>query len=279
MYIVSVVNQKGGVAKTTTTANIGASLARRGFRTLLVDFDAQANLTLGLGMKREESGRGLHDVLLEPESTPLASVIRQVGDIPLYVAPGSADLARAEAILTPLIGSAYRMKHALEALSATQRFEWVLIDCPPSLGRLTEMAIVSSTHLLIPTEPKFYAFAGMDTLNKMIVGLTKDLRFEIQLLGVLLTMYEKGTRLHRMIAEEIREHFGSKVFDTVIAKNVRISESELEGQPIILFDPHARGAENYESLTEEVLQRVAREAAPRRAAHAERSAPTVSRVV
>ena len=256
MKIVSIVNQKGGVAKTTTTANLGASLARRGFRTLVVDFDAQANLTLGLGVKREDTARGLHDVLLEPESTPLASVIRQVGDLPLYVAPGSPDMARAEAILTPLIGSAYRMKHALEALSATQRFEWVLIDCPPSLGRLTEMAIVASTHLLIPTEPKFYAFAGMDTLNKMIVGLTKDLRFEIQLLGVLLTMYEKGTRLHRMIGDEIRERFGDKVFDTVIAKNVRISESELEGQPIILFDPQARGAENYEALAQEVLQRV-----------------------
>src|SRR5687768_18545075 len=112
MYVVSVVNQKGGVAKTTTTANLGASLARRGLRTLLVDFDAQANLTLGLGAKREESGRGLHDVLLEPESTPLASVIRQVGDLPLYLAAGSSDLARAESILTPLIGSAYRMKHA-----------------------------------------------------------------------------------------------------------------------------------------------------------------------
>ena len=278
MKIMSVVNQKGGVAKTTTTANLGASLARRGYRTLLVDFDAQANLTLGLGVKRDDSARGLHDVLLEPESTPLASVIRQVGDLPLYVAPGSPDMARAESILTPLIGSAYRMKHALEALSATQRFEWVLIDCPPSLGRLTEMAIVSSTHLLIPTEPKFYAFAGMDTLNKMIVGLTKDLRFEIQLLGVLLTMFEKGTRLHRMIGDEIRDRFGDKVFDTVIAKNVRISESELEGQPIILFDPQARGAENYEALAVEVLSRVEGEAVVKRAAHSAQFAPVVSRV-
>ncbi len=278
MYVVSVVNQKGGVAKTTTTANLGASLARRGLRTLIVDFDAQANLTLGLGAKREDSTRGLHDVLLEPEATPLASVIRQVGDIPLYLAAGSPDLARAESILTPLIGSAYRMKHALEGLGATQRFEWVLIDCPPSLGRLTEMAIVASTHLLIPTEPKFYAFAGMDTLNKMIVGLTKDLRFEVQLLGVVLTMYEKGTRLHRMIADEIRERFGDKVFDTVIAKNVRISESELEGQPVILFDPHARGAENYESLAEEVLARVKKESTIRRAAHAVRPVPVTSRV-
>ena len=279
MFVVSVVNQKGGVAKTTTTANLGASLARRGMRTLLVDFDAQANLTLGLGIKRDESARGLHDVLLEPESTPLASVIRQVGELPLYLAPGSADLARAESILTPLIGSAYRMKHALEVLGATQRFEWVLIDCPPSLGRLTEMAIVASTHLLIPTEPKFYAFAGMDTLNKMIVGLTKDLRFEVQLLGVLLTMVERGTRLHRLIADEIRERFGDRVFETVIYKNVRISESELEGQPIILFDPHARGAENYESLAEEVLGRARSESGHRRAAHTFRQSREVSRVV
>ena len=258
MKVVSVVNQKGGVAKTTTTANIGACLAERGLRTLLIDLDPQANLTLGLGVRGEAGDQGLHNVLLGWDNATLASVIKQIGEHPLYIAPGGMQLARCEAILTPLIGSAYRLRHALDVLRETHEFDWVLVDCPPSLGRLTEISIVASSHLLIPTEPKFYAFAGMDTLNKMIVGLTKDLRFEIELLGVLITMYERGTRLHRTIAAEIRERFGDKVFETVIHKNVRLSESEVEGQPIIMYDRRAASAMDYEAVTEEVLQRTSK---------------------
>jgi chromosome partitioning protein len=256
MNIVSVVNQKGGVAKTTTCANLGACLAQRSLRTLLIDLDPQANLTLGLRDEWEPLPYGLHDVLLSPESAPLSGMIRQVADLPLYLASGHMEMARCEAMLMPLAGSAYRLRRALEDLAETDPYDWVLIDCPPSLGTLTQNAIVASTHLLIPTEPKFYAFAGMDTLNKMIVGLTRDLRFQVKLLGVLLTLYERGTILHRTIATEIRERFGDKVFDTVIYKNVRLAEAEVEGKPIILFDHRARGAENYKALAEEVLHRV-----------------------
>ena len=159
----------------------------------------------------------------------------------------------------PAAGRAYRLRNALEAVPAEHKFDWVLIDCPPSLGTLTQNGIVASNYLLIPTEPKFYAFAGMDTLNRMIVQLTRDLRFRVETLGVLLTMYERGTKLHQTIAEEIREQFGDKVFDTVIYKNVRISESEAiteaNGLPIILFDRRATGAINYETLTDEILAR------------------------
>ncbi|MCC6727886.1 MAG: ParA family protein [Chthonomonadales bacterium] len=256
MITVSVVNQKGGVAKTTTCANLGACLAARGYRVLLVDLDPQANLTLGMGAGTADLPHGLPDVLLDWESCPLSPVLRRVGETTLYVAPGGMELARAEAMLLPLGGSAYRLRHALEDLAAVRPFDWVLIDCPPSLGRLTQNAIVASTHLLIPTEPKFYAFQGMDTLNRMIVDLTKDLRFGVELLGVLLTMYEKGTRLHRGIAEEIRTRFGRRVFDTVIYRTVRLSEAEVEGKPIIAFDRRSRGAQNYEALTDEVIARV-----------------------
>ncbi len=255
MKIVAIVNQKGGVAKTTTTANLGACLAAKGHRTLLLDLDPQANLTLGLGVEWYNLGCALHDVLLDSEATPLASVLKQVADLPLYIAPGHLDLAQCEVMLLPHADKAYRLRNALEALAETQPFDWVLIDCPPSLGTLTQNAIVACSHLLIPTEPKFYAFAGMDTLNKMIVGLTKGLRFKVELLGVLLTMVERGTRLHQTISAEIRERFGDKVFDTVIYKNVRLSESEVEGMPIILFDKRASGAVNYEALAEEVIQR------------------------
>jgi len=255
MKIVSVVNQKGGVAKTTTVANLGACLAARGLKTLLIDLDPQANLTLGLRGEWNDLPYRLPDVLLDPDSAPLAGVVRQIGELPLYMAPGHMEMARCEAMLMPLGGAAYRLRRALESLAGVVSFDWVLIDCPPSLGTLTQNAIVASTHLLIPTEPKFYAFAGMDTLNKMIVGLTRDLRFQIKLLGVLLTMCDRGTNLSRTITAEIRERFGDKVFDTVIYKNVRLAESEVEGKPIILFDRKAGGAQNYESLAEEVLNR------------------------
>ncbi|MGC8667407.1 MAG: ParA family protein [Chthonomonadales bacterium] len=262
MMIVSVVNQKGGVAKTTTTANLGACLAERGYRTLLIDLDPQANLTLGLGVEWYHRDRALHNVLLDPEETPIASVLQPIGDLPLYLAPGHLNLAEAEVMLMPAADKAYRLRNALEVLLETQRFDWVLIDCPPSLGTLTQNGIVASTHLLIPTEPKYYAFAGMDTLNKMIVRLTRGLRFKVETLGVLLTMVERGTRIHQIISQEIRERFGAKVFDTVIYKNIRLSESEMEGKPIILFDRRASGAQNYEALTEEVLRRAPSECLP-----------------
>jgi chromosome partitioning protein len=258
MKIVSVVNQKGGVAKTTTTANLGASLAARGYRTLLIDLDPQANLTMGLGIEWDRLECGLHNVLLDPDETPLESVLHQIGDLPLYLAPGHLNLADCEVMLMPAAGRAYRLRNAIESLVENQKFDWILIDCPPSLGTLTQNGIVASSHLLIPTEPKFYAFAGMDTLNRMIVGLTKDLRFKVELLGVLLTMVERGTRLHQTISQEIRQAFGEKVFDTMIYKNVRLSESEVEGKPIILFDRRATGSLNYEALAEEVLARAAK---------------------
>jgi chromosome partitioning protein len=255
MIVLAVVNQKGGVAKTTTAANLGACLAARGHRTLLIDLDPQANLTLGLGVEWYKLPHALHDVLLDPDQVPLGSILQQVPGLPLYLAPGHLDLAHTEAVLMPHADKAYRLRNAFENLFDQQTFDWVLIDCPPSLGTLTQNAIVACSHLLIPTEPKFYAFAGMDTLNKMIVGLTRSLRFKVELLGVLLTMVERGTRLHQTVADEIRERFGDKVFDTVIYKNVRLSESEVEGKPIILFDRRATGAVNYESLAEEVLTR------------------------
>lgn len=257
MKIVAILNQKGGVAKTTTTANLGACLAARGHRTLLIDLDPQANLTLGLGVEWDQLPCALHDVLLDPDETPLINVLQQIGDLPLYLAPGHLKMAESEVMLLPAADRAYRLRNALEALTRKKKLDWVLIDCPPSLGTLTQNAIVASSHLLIPTEPKFYAFEGMRTLNKMIVSLTKGLRFKVELLGVLLTMVERGTRLHQTISSEIREFFGDKVFQTVIYKNVRLSESEVVGKPIILYDRRASGALNYEALTEEILSRAA----------------------
>jgi chromosome partitioning protein len=256
MPIISIVNQKGGVAKTTTTANLGACLAMMGQKTLVIDMDPQANLTLGLGCVEPKLPYGLDEALMNPDSAPLRRTLQHVGDIPLYLAPGSIAMAHAEKMLTPIVGSAYRLRRALDALLKEIEFDWVLIDCPPSLGRLTEIAVIASNYLLIPTEPKFYSFAGMDTLNRMIVQMNQDLDLNVQLLGVLLTLYERNTKLHRYIAAEIRERFGDRMFDTVIPKNLRLSEAEVEGKPIILYDTHASGAVAYTALAEEVIKRV-----------------------
>ncbi len=256
MPIVSVVNQKGGVAKTTTSANLGACLAARGHKTLLIDMDPQANLTLGLGCVNPVLQYGFDEALLNPDTAPLCRTIQKIDDLPLYLVPGSIAMAHAEKMLTPIVGSAYRLRRALDALLKEEPFDWVLIDCPPSLGRLTEIAVIASNYLLIPTEPKFYSFAGMDTLNKMIVQMNHDLDLDVKLLGVLLTLYERNTKLHRYISAEIRERFGEKMFDTVIYKNLKLSEAEVEGKPIILYDAHASGARAYDALAEEVLLRV-----------------------
>lgn len=256
--IISIVNQKGGVAKTTTTASLGACLAARGFRTLLIDLDPQANLTLGVRRDWDGLPYGLHNVLLDGETAPLSGIVRQVTDLPLFLAPGNVEMGHCEALLVPLVDSVYRLRLALNELARTQTFDWVLLDCPPSLGRLTQNALVASTHLLVPTEAKFYSFAGIDTLNKMVSVLRKNLQVQIELLGVVITMYERGTRMHRLIADEIRERFGAMVFETMIYKNVRLSEAEIEGKPILLFDKHARGSLDYNSLTDEVLRRLSK---------------------
>src|SRR5258708_30412873 len=212
MNIVAVVNQKGGVAKTTTTANLGASLADQGYRTLLIDLDPQANLPLGLRREWADLPYGLQDVLLDWWSRPLSGVIRQIAGLPLYLATGHLELARTEAILLRKGGSAYGLRRALTALDIQNKFDWVLIDCPPSLGMLTQNGIVASNYLVIPTEPKMYAFAGMDTLNKMVGEFAKEYKFEVDVLGVLLTVYESRTRLHRTRDTVIRHRLGSTVF-------------------------------------------------------------------
>ncbi len=256
MRKVAVINQKGGVAKTTTTANVGAALAALGQRVLVVDLDPQANLTLGLRCDLTGLPYGLHDVLLNPFQRPISRIIRPVGETGLYLAPGHLAMSACETVLIRRGGPPFNLRDALLDSEITQRFDWVFFDCPPSLSALTQNAVVASTHLLVPTEPKMYAFAGMATLNQLVEELARNYSFQVELLGVLLTMYERGTKLHRTIAEVIREQFGDKVFQTVIYKNVRLSEAEVEGQPIVRFDRSARSAANYAALAEEILARV-----------------------
>jgi chromosome partitioning protein len=256
LNIIAIVNQKGGVAKTTTTSNLGACIAAKGQKVLLIDLDPQANLTLGMRCDWSGLPYGLSDVLLNPEQCHLTKIVRQIGDTPLYLAPGLIDLARCEMLLMPFVDSAFRLRQALREFAQSGTYDWVLIDCPPSLGRLTQNALVACTHLLVPTEAKFYSFAGIDTLNKLVAGMRKDLQIRAQLLGVLITMFERGTRMHRTIAEEIRGRFGGMVLDTVIHKNVKLAEAEIEGVPIIEFDKNSRGSKDYSAFTDELLTRI-----------------------
>ena len=255
MIIVAVINQKGGVGKTTTCVNLGACLAHRGLRTMLIDLDPQANMTLGLLGEGEDVPYGLCDVLLDPIGKPLAGIVRRIGEHPLFLAPGHMDMARCETALSRCDQTGYRLRQALQQYGNQHPTDWVLLDCPPSLGILTQNAIVASNYLLIPTEAKFYSFAGMATLNKMIVSLTREYDFDAELLGVLLTLYDARPRVHQTIANEIRERFGELVFETVIHRNVRLAEAEIEGMPIIAFDSKSRGAQNYDALATEVLKR------------------------
>ncbi len=269
MKIVSVINQKGGVAKTTTCANVGAQLAARNLRTLLIDLDPQANLTLGLHADWSGLPYRLHDVLMDGQDRSLAPIIRQVPDLPLYIAPGHMHMSRCEVAMirdqSPNNASVYRLRSALRNLDSLAgtggipKFDWVLIDCPPSLGPLTQSAIIASSHLLVPTEAKMYAFAGMDILNSMVESMAKSHDVQTRLLGVVITMFDRSTRLHRATEHVIRERFGDKVFHTLIGKSVRLSEAEIEGRPLIAMDRRSSGAKSYEALTDEILQRVAQE--------------------
>jgi chromosome partitioning protein len=223
----------------------------------LIDMDPQANLTLGCGVEADGGRYRLPDVLADPNAVPLAAIVRQIGELPLYLAPGHIDMARTEALLGQQANAVYHLQEALDQMARRYALDWVLIDCPPSLGLLTQSAIIASSYLLVPSQPNMYAFAGMDTLNKMIAGLSATYRFRTELLGVLLTMYDRGTRLHRTIASVIGERFGDKVFETVIHKNVRLAESEIAGKPAVLFDPSAKGSQEYMALVDEVLARTA----------------------
>jgi chromosome partitioning protein len=229
MNIIAVVNQKGGVAKTTT---------------------------LGLGCEAPDAEYGLPEALLSPDSFPPAALIQQVGSDPLFMLPGHMEMGDADALLMRTRDSGLHLKKALESVLEERQYDWILIDCPPSLGALTQNALAASSHLLVPTEPRVYSFAGMDTLDRLLARTSERYGVKPELLGVLLTMVE-STRLHRTISAVIRERFGEKVFETEIRRNVRISEAELEGQSVLHFDRRAAGARSYQALAAEVIQRAA----------------------
>jgi chromosome partitioning protein len=250
--IIAIANQKGGVGKTTTAINLGACLAVAEKKTLVIDTDPQGNATSGLGINKDEVERSVYDVLLD--DAPLSSVIVPQVHFPyLDVVPATRDLVGAEVELVNRKNRETILRRALEGVR--EEYEYILIDCPPSLGMLTLNTMAAADSVLIPIQCEFYALEGLSQLLNTVTIVQKNLNPRLQIEGVLLTMYDGRLNLSRQVAEEAKEYFGPKVYRATIPRNVRIAEAPSFGKPIITYDVMSVGAKSYLQLAKEVIAR------------------------
>ena len=246
--IIALANQKGGVGKTTTSVNLGAALAQAGQRVLLVDIDAQGNATSGSGIDKSELERDSYDVIVD--SVPLRDVIVPTDNYDLV--PATIQLSGAEIDLADKKTREYRLKTALATVN--DDYDFILIDNPPALGLLTVNAFTAADAILIPVQTEFYALEGLGQLLNTIELVRQQFNADLDIAGILLTMYDGRTNLAKQVAEEVRNYFGDKVYETVIPRTVRLSEAPSYGQAIIDFDPRSVGAQVYTELAQEVLK-------------------------
>jgi chromosome partitioning protein len=246
--ILSIANQKGGVGKTTTSVNLGACLAYIGKKVLLVDIDPQGNATSGVGLEKADIDQCVYDVLVD--DVEAIKVIRQTGVENLDAIPATIQLAGAEIELVPTISREVRLKRALEEVK--DEYDYIIIDCPPSLGLLTLNALTASDAVLIPVQCEYYALEGLSQLLNTVRLVQKHLNHDLKIEGVLLTMLDARTNLGLQVIEEVKKYFQDKVYKTVIPRNIRLSEAPSHGEPIIIYDPKSRGAEVYLDLAKEV---------------------------
>ena len=251
--IIAITNQKGGVGKTTTAINLAAALSSKGLKTLLIDLDPQANSSMSFVDIRSEK-LSIYDALVEPEVT-IEQVIQPTDSQPnLWLAPARITLAKLEAKLLGELDSHYRLKDCVGSIQ--DEYEFVIIDTPPTLGIITVNALVAASHVLIPIQSSYFALEGTDDLLETIDKIKQRANPQLQILGALITLYDKRTLLSKDIHEQISEVFGDKLFNTVISKSVRLEESPAYHESIFSFAPRSSGAFEYYKLSEEVLSRV-----------------------
>ena len=246
----TIANQKGGVGKTTTAVNLAASLAQHGSRVLVIDLDPQGNASTALDVDHHVGVPSVYDVLVDDR--PLAEVIRPAGDMPgLYCAPATIDLAGAEIELVPVVARELRLSRALKAFDSSN-LDYVLIDCPPSLGLLTLNALVAAEEVLLPIQCEYYALEGVQQLLNTAELVRVNFNPGLHVSTVLLTMYDGRTRLASDVADDVRAHFGTSVLSTIIPRSVRVSEAPSRGQSVIAYDPASSGAIAYTEAAREL---------------------------
>jgi chromosome partitioning protein len=259
--VIAVANQKGGVGKTTTAINLGTALAAVGLKVLILDFDPQGNASTGLGIKHESRPPGCYGLI---HGATLAETVRHTTIPNLDLVPSTVELAGAEFELSQVSRPQFLLQRAIagdggpgeiSSESARARYDYILIDCPPALGMLTINALVAADSLLVPLQCEFFALEGLSQLLGIFERVRSSFNSVLQIQGVVLTMYDKRNNLSEHVAEDVRNHLGSKVYDTVIPRNVRISEAPSFGKPVLLYDIHCAGAQAYAHLASEMLKR------------------------
>ncbi len=247
--VIAVVNQKGGVGKTTTAVNLAASVAAAEKKALLLDLDPQANASSGVGVRPRTVDKSIYDALIGRHTLGEVVLKTQIADLDLV--PATTDLAAAELELVDDKDRAFKLKSALASIVESKAYEYVIIDCPPSLGLLTVNALTAATHVMVPLPCEYYALEGLTNLMATIDRVKASTNESLEVLGVVLTMFDPRNNLAHQVAEEVKKHFF--VFDSVIPRNVRLSEAPSHGKPALLYDAASKGAQGYLSLAREVI--------------------------